>query len=127
MARVRSVGAIATLSRVPELAQVQEAQGIANVHMRLFAKLDNGLLAIDPNPQTAGFGVPLQSAERAIDMFELMLRSNDLPGEHRQAQWSRVVHELASTFDVHIDAETLKSLPFELIADDETRAMFGGS
>jgi len=59
MARIRSVGGIATVQgRLPD--QIEPVPGAADgiqINVRLFAKTAAGLLAIDPRPQRPVFGL----------------------------------------------------------------------
>jgi hypothetical protein len=79
MARVVSTGAVVTVSHWEgDAAQTAPL----NLHLRLYAKLDNGLLAIDPNPQTAGMGVDrsrIGDAENLRAMSKLSLSWGQLP------------------------------------------------
>ena len=121
MARVQSIGAIATLSRLrPE---EQQEDSLVNVHLRLYAKVDNGLLAIDPNPQTSVVGLARDGLGAIEEAVQFALWMPQTPTEHRQAQFARVIEELRVQHGVEIDAETLRSLPFELLPDAELREL----
>ena len=56
MAHVRLVGGIATINRLADARS--HDPDLINVYVRLFAKLNDGLLAIDPRPQSVRVGMP---------------------------------------------------------------------
>jgi hypothetical protein len=135
MARVKSIGALATVNRMMELrdsdAVLPDLEPGAvqpfNVHVRLFAKLNDGLLAMDPRPQTMGVGVvPSEFGDLAQLIQSQMQMAGQLPAEHRDAWWGRVIAVLAEVHKVHIDATTLMALDFELVPDGELRAVLAG-
>lgn len=116
MAHVRLVGGIATINRLAEVRS--HDPDLVNVYVRLFAKLNNGLLAIDPHPQSVGVGM---SRDEARTLPDRVMRSLGvavgglLPSELRDANWGRVVKILDQQFGVSTDAETLMALPFNLL------------
>ena len=58
--RVRLLGGVATLNRKMEVHGYEPPPGEAvptNVHVRLFAKMDDGMLAVDPRPLSMGIAV----------------------------------------------------------------------
>ncbi len=116
MAHIRLVGGIATINR---LAQARSRDpDLLNVYVRLFAKLNNGLLAIDPRPQSVGVGVPHDQARTLPDRVTRSLGVEVgavLPSELRVAHWGRVVKILDEQFGVSTDPETLMALPFNLL------------
>jgi hypothetical protein len=117
MARVMSVGGIGTLMETRMGAQPEGAS--VNIAVALFAKLDQGVLVIDPNSYTLTVAMPLDeraSAERLEETLWTMFSFGDLPPEHRQSHWQRVVDALAER-GISTDPETLMSLPFELVLE----------
>jgi len=130
MAHVRLVGGIATINRPsatinrpsatinrPSEAR-SHAPDLINVYVRLFAKLNNGLLAIDPHPQSMRVGVPHDQARTLPDRVTRSLGvavGGVLPSELRAAKWGRVVEILDEQFGVATDPETLMALPFNLL------------
>ena len=118
MARVESAGGIATLQRGdtgdPDLV---------DVNVRLFAKLDSGLLAIDRNPQSVNAGIHRADLHDLPSLIQQALRSDELTSDHRASAWGGVIEDLRETFGVSTDPETLMSLPFDLLADGELRAL----
>jgi hypothetical protein len=115
MARVQSVGAIATIAKVPG--------DVRNIHLRLFAKTDTGLLAIDPRPQSAVCAGG-EDVAGLLAMAQLSLGvafGSQLPAAMREGHWGRVVETLSEQFDISTDVETLMALPFDLIPDGELR------
>lgn len=118
MARVESAGGIATVQRVdggdPDLV---------NVNVRLFAKLDSGLLAVDRSPQSINAGVSREDLAELGSLIPQALRSDEMTAGRRASAWGGVLDELRETFGVSTDAETLMSLPFDLVADGELRAL----
>jgi hypothetical protein len=118
MARVASVGGIATLRRAENAGEVRVA-------IRLFAKLDDGLLAIDRDPQTLEVGLGREELGALDEAVVTALRFGELPPEERESHWGGVIEELRETFAVRTDPETLMSLPFDLVADGELRRLQG--
>jgi hypothetical protein len=126
VARIRSVGGIATLQG--ELANQLELDAaeleFVGIYVRLFAKTDGGLLAIDPQPQTylsAISHVALRGA-KAQAFADLVRVPEFLHPEiegRTQAPWSGVIEDLRRTFGIETDAETLQSLDFEVLMDAE--------
>jgi hypothetical protein len=124
MARVRSVGAIATVDE--EEAHSSER---LSVHLRLFAKTDDGLLAIDPHPETATVTVQARDPGALLGQVALVLgvaAGGQIPAEMRAGHWGRVVGALADQFGIETDPETLMVLPFELLADEALRELMDG-
>ncbi len=122
MARVRSVGAIATVGDGPVAERV-------GVHLRLFAKTDAGLLAIDPRPETATVEVAARDPGALLGQVALVLgvaAGGQIPARVRAGHWGRVVAALAEQFGIETDPETLMALPFELLADAPLREMMDG-
>jgi hypothetical protein len=116
MAHVRLVGGIATINRVAEERGADP--DLVNVYVRLFAKLTDGLLAIDPDPQSVGIGIASDQVHILPDQLTRSLGvavGGVLPSELRAAHWGRVVKILAEQFGVSTDAETLMALPFSLL------------
>jgi hypothetical protein len=134
MARVQSVGGIATLQRLPkELAEEQDpsvAEGSTSIHVRLYAKTDMGLLAIDPRPQSYGAAIPREALKRGEDYAQIGLvvapefHFEELGEGRTQGPWHGVIEELKSSFEIETDPETLQALPFELIFDRELAEEF---
>jgi hypothetical protein len=118
MAHVESTGAIATLQRVP-----QEDDDRLDVNLRLFAKLDSGLLAVDRSPQSVNAGVARVDLPDLASLVPETLRSGELDSAHRASTWGGVLDDLRETFGIRTDAETLMSLPFDLVADGELSAL----
>jgi hypothetical protein len=118
MARVESVGGIATLQR----SEVEDPER-PDVNVRLFAKLDSGLLAVDRNPQSINAGVHRDDLHDLASLIQQALRSAEMTADHRASAWGGVLDDLGETFGVHTDPETLMSLPFDLVADGELRAL----
>jgi len=118
MARVESAGGIATVQRVdggdPDLV---------NVNVRLFAKLDSGLLAIDRGPQSINAGVARVDLPDLASLIPEALRSAEMTANHRASAWRGVLDDLRETYGIRTDPETLMSLPFDLVADGELRAL----
>jgi hypothetical protein len=118
MARVESAGGIATVQRVesgdPELV---------NVNVRLFAKLDSGLLAVDRNPQSVNAGVARVDLPDLASLIPEALRSTEMTADNRASAWRGVLDDLRESFAIRTDPETLMSLPFDLVADEELRAL----
>jgi hypothetical protein len=116
MAHVRSVGGIATINRLAEARS--HDPDLINVYVRLFAKLNDGLLAIDPHPQSVRVGVPHDQARSLPDRVARSLGAEVggvLPSELRVAHWGGVVETLDERFGVSTDPETLMALPFDLL------------
>jgi hypothetical protein len=118
MARVRSAGGIATLHHIDH-----DDGNEVHVVVRLFAKLDDGMLAIDRDPVSLDVGVPAGQLATLHDAVVTALRFGELPEEERQSYWGGVVEELRETFSVRTDPETLMSLPFDLVPDGELRGL----
>lgn len=126
MARIRSVGGIATIQGgfPDELESDGGDLEFVGIYVRLFAKTDGGLLAIDPQPQTylsAISYLALRSA-KANAYADLVRVPEFLHPEiegRTQAPWSGVIEDLRRTFGIETDAETLQSLDFELLMDAE--------
>jgi len=122
MARIRSTGGIATLQRIPGAAS---DPATLQVNVRLFAKTETGLLAIDPSPQSYAAGIPRDALARGEEyaLTGLVSAPEFLApeaGEGRvQGPWHRVIEELTRTFKIETDPETLQALPFELMLDRE--------
>ena len=114
MARVESAGAIATLQRGGE-----EDPARVDVNVRLFAKLDSGLLAVDRNPQSVSAEIHREDLHDLSSLIQEALRSDELTSDHRASAWGGVLEDLHETFGVSTDPETLMSLPFDLVADGE--------
>jgi hypothetical protein len=121
MARVESVGGIATLQRV----EVEDPD-LVNVNVRLFAKLDSGLMAVDRSPQSVNAGVARADLPELGGLVQEALRSDAMTAGHRASAWGGVLDDLRETFGISTDAETLMSLPFDLVADGELRALVAG-
>jgi hypothetical protein len=126
MARIRSVGGIATVQgRVPDQTQPEPgARDGIQINVRLFAKTGSGLLAIDPRPQTyltAITRVALQSLD--LEDVHGLLRAPEFLHPERDdrtlAPWGGVIEDLQRTFSIHTDAETLQALEFEVLMDAE--------
>ena len=125
MARIRSVGGIATVQRSSGRPgpDAGAADGI-QINVRLFAKTDAGLLAIDPRPLTYltailrdAFGSRRPQACDGLAHAPEFLHPEE---EGRtQAPWDGVIGELERMFDIATDAETLQALDFELLMDAE--------
>jgi hypothetical protein len=117
MASVQSVGGIATILQVPPEATL-------NVNVRLYAKLETGLLVIDPGQQSMVVGPNEESLRNGIEglreVLTSMLTWGELPSEHRVNHWSGVLQALSEQ-GVETDPETLMRLPFEMLADRATR------
>jgi hypothetical protein len=116
MAHVRLIGGIATINRLAE--EKGPHPEFLNVYVRLFAKLTNGLLAIDPHPQSVGVGAPFDEAHTLSGQVRRSMGASVggvLPSELRVAHWGRVVAILDEIFGVVTDPETLMALPFELV------------
>jgi hypothetical protein len=118
VARVESTGGIATLQRVES-----EDPDMLGVNVRLFAKLDSGLLAVDRNPQSVNAGVARVDLPELESLVPQALRSDELESGHRASTWGGVLDDLRETFGIRTDAETLMSLPFDLVADGELAAL----
>jgi hypothetical protein len=126
MARVTSIGGIATILRLfPASAESAESR---QVNIRLFAKLDSGILAIDPAPQSIsmGYADDANMAHLADQVARSMGLAGQLTAGHRQSFWGRVLDVLEQDHSVKTDAETLMALPFELLMDDELRGQLQG-
>jgi hypothetical protein len=121
MARVESAGGIATLQRVED----QDGDHI-DVNVRLFAKLDSGLLAVDRNPQSVSAGIHREDLHDLPSLIQQALRSGELTSDHRASAWGGVLEDLRETFGVSTDPETLMSLPFDLVPDGELRRLVDG-
>jgi len=128
MARIRSVGGIATVQgRLPD--QIEPVRGAGDgiqINVRLFAKTAAGLLAIDPRPQTyltaiprvAMQGLDLRKVHRLLHAPEFLHPERD---DRTLAPWGGVIEDLERTFAINTDAETLQALEFEVLMDDELR------
>jgi hypothetical protein len=128
MARVVSVGAIATVAHMPRGAPDAPPESLS-VHLRLFAKTDTGLLAIDPHPQTSNIGTQPSQSAALPEMVKFVLGAavgGQIPAEHRAAHWGRIVEVLAEQFGISTDPETLMALPFELLPDSELHELIEG-
>jgi hypothetical protein len=123
MARVESVGGIATLKRGTDA----EDDGSLSVSIRLFAKLDSGLMAIDHDAESLSLQMPTRVAlDELAGITATALRYGELPPAHRREHWEGLVAELHATSLIHTDAETLMSLPFDFVPDGELREALGG-
>jgi hypothetical protein len=118
VARVESTGGIATLQRVES-----EDADTLGVNVRLFAKLDSGLLAVDRSPQSFAAGVARLDLPDLGSLTAEALRSGELSSDNRASAWGGVLEDLRETFRIRTDAETLMSLPFDLVADGELAAL----
>jgi hypothetical protein len=124
-ARVRSVGAIATIYHVEEipghtpLALPPEAITPIHVLLRPFAKLAEGSLAISPT-STRIADVPERLADLETQVRRALGILPSRPVEHPGAAWAGVLAEL-ERLSVQTDAETLLGLDFEFVADGELR------
>lgn len=118
MARVESAGGIATVQRV----ESGDAE-LVNVNVRLFAKLDSGLLAVDRNPQSVNAGVARVDLPDLASLIPEALRSTEMTADNRASAWRGVLDDLRESFAIRTDPETLMSLPFDLVADAELRAL----
>jgi hypothetical protein len=118
MARVESAGGIATLQRADET----DPETI-DVNVRLFAKLDSGLLAVDRSPQSVNAGIARVDLPDLASLVPEALRSVELDSDRRASAWGGVLDDLRETFGIRTDAETLMSLPFDLVADGELSAL----
>ncbi len=127
MARITSVGGIATLLHVPEADA-----DIINVNVRLYAKTDMGLLAIDRRPQSYSSGVQRDALrKREANALRTLHQAPDFLrpelGEGRtQGPWQGVMEELKEFFELETDPETLQALPFELVVDRELAEILPG-
>ena len=131
MARVRSVGGIATIQHpVPRRVEPDDSLEFVGIYVRLFAKTDSGRLAIDPQPQTYLTAIP-QGALRdpqGEPVAERLRAPEFLHPEiegRTQAPWRGVIEDLQRTFGIETDAETLQSLDFELLMDAELQRALG--
>lgn len=126
MARVQSVGGIATVQgRFRGQPEHEDVGGdILNINVRLFAKTEVGLLAIDPRPQTYVTTIP-RDALRSRQPHTLLglLRAPEFlhpeVEDRTQGPWRGVIEDLRRTFSIETDAETLQALEFELLMDAE--------
>jgi hypothetical protein len=124
MARIRSVGGIATVDgRFPGQTAAGAADGL-QINVRLFAKTDGGLLAIDPRPQTYLTAIPRDALpRRQAQAFDGLLRAPEFlhpeADDRTQGPWGGVIEDLQRTFSIETDAETLQALDFELLMDAE--------
>jgi hypothetical protein len=124
VARIRSVGGIATIQGgFPDRMEAGDLE-FAGIYVRLFAKTDGGLLAIDPQPQTylsAISHVALRSttAHTFADLVRVPEFLHPEIEGRTQAPWGGVIEDLRRTFGIETDAETLQSLDFELLMDAE--------
>ena len=126
MARIRSVGGIATVQgRHRDRIEPRDGAGDGiQINVRLFAKTDVGLLAIDPRPQTyltaiprvAMYGLDLEKVHGLLRAPEFLHPERD---DRTQGPWGGVIEDLQRTFSIHTDAETLQALEFELLMDAE--------
>ncbi len=105
----------------------QPDASIININVRLYAKTEIGLLAIDPEPQTYGAGIP-HDALRTGEPQAMWAPGNvpdflqpHLDEGRAQGPWQGVIQELKEWFGIETDPETLKALPFELVGDQELR------
>jgi hypothetical protein len=129
---VRSVGGIATIQHpVPRRLESDDSLAFVGIYVRLFAKTDSGLLAIDPDPQTYLKAIS-QTALRNPDGESVVDRLRapeflhpEIEGR-TQAPWRGVIADLQHTFNIETDAETLQSLEFELLMDAELQRALGG-
>ena len=127
MAGVRSVGAIVTVVNVAALDLPEDAPPVldgtvVNFAVRLFAKLDSGMLAI---PRPPGIGIALRRDELSLGVLRSRLPHRDgaLPPHIRRATWDAVADELRS-LGITTDSQSLMELPFEaLLVDSEARAL----
>jgi hypothetical protein len=133
MARIRSVGGIATVQgRFSNRAarEAAYADGL-QINVRLFAKTDVGLLAIDPRPQTyltaihrdAFRGGQAQAFDGLDRAPEFLHPDAD---DRTQGPWDGVIEDLQRTFNIETDAETLQALDFELLMDAELQRALDG-
>src|SRR5688572_23740621 len=80
VAAVRWVGGIATIMRVSPASAL-------NVNVRLFVKPRSGLLVVDPSLQTFVMAPNRQSLNNLETSISGMLRTGQLPSEHRRGHW----------------------------------------
>ncbi len=126
MARIRSVGGIATIQGgFPERLDPDAGDlEFVGIYVRLFAKTGSGQLAIDPQPQTylsAISHLALRGAEgqAVADLLRVPEFLHPEFEDRTQAPWGGVIEDLRRTFGIETDAETLQSLEFELLMDAE--------
>ena len=129
---MRSVGGIATIQApVPgELESDDDPFAFLGIYVRLFAKTDTGLLAIDPQPQTYLSAIQphaLRSPEREsfVDLLRVPEFLHPEIEGRTQAPWHGVIEDLHRTFNIETDAETLQALDFELLMDAELQRALG--
>lgn len=125
-ARVRSIGALATIFDVDQLPGRPDppepepgAVRPINILLRPFAKLAEGVLAIGP-PGGPTVSVSPDHLSELAATVEVALEFTDLPSDHRRAHWAGVLMELEK-LNVHTDPETLMALPFDFVPDGELR------
>ena len=132
MARVRSVGGIATIQapfrREPD--SDEDSLEFVGIYVRLFAKTDSGQLAIDPQPQTYLTAVPQRTlrsppGESFVDLLRAPEFLHPSIEGRTQAPWHGVIEDLHRTFSIETDAETLQSLEFEVLMDGELQRALG--
>lgn len=125
------MGGIATIQAATrgQLA-TEDAVEFVGIHVRLFAKTDSGLLAIDPQPQTYLTAIPPRALRSPQgESFADLLRAPEflhpeIEGR-TQAPWHGVIEDLHRTFSIETDAETLQSLDFEVLMDAELQRALG--
>jgi hypothetical protein len=128
-ARVRSVGAIATIYYVEEipghapLALPAEAVTPINVLLRPFAKLAEGSLAISPVPTTTTIA-PELLADLESEVRRVLGLLPSSPVGQRRTPWEGVLAEL-KRLRVPSDSETLMGLDFDFVPDGELQAALG--
>ena len=131
VARVRSVGGIATIQHpVPRGVQSDDSAEFVGIYVRLFAKTDSGLLAIDPQPQTYLTAIQHGALRdpQGESVAERLRAPEFLHPEiegRTQAPWRGVIEDLHRTFGIETDAETLQALDFELLMDEELQRALG--
>src|SRR5215212_4727512 len=121
MPRVRSTGGIAVQAHAPAAVKGIGA-GAVVVNVRLFAKLDVGVCAVDRRPVSFTVGAP-REALRGVDPYE-ELGLDSVPrfaggtvDSSSPGPWSGLLDDLRTSFAVATDAETLQLLPFDLLHD----------
>ncbi len=128
MARIKSVGGIATIQGgFPEGLDPDAGDlEFVGIYVRLFAKTGTGQLAIDPEPQTylsaiSHLALRGSQGQSVADLLRVPEFLHPEIEDRTQAPWQGVIEDLRRTFGIETDAETLQSLDFELLMDAELR------
>jgi hypothetical protein len=115
-ARVRNVGALASLSPDPT-----GDAAFARVDLRLFASTGDGDRVLDPEPPSASLTIERSKLAGLELSVQMSLRLRQPPTGARLHAWERIAGELAAA-GIEADPVMLHGLGFALVLDDDLKA-----